>query len=72
MIACSAVLVSYTDSVTNNCGGTKVIARRWTATDDCGNSTNCVQTITVRDISKPALVCPPDLVLECPADTSTA
>src|SRR5205085_2269280 len=54
-----------------NCGATKIIARTWTAIDACGNSTNCVQTITVRDTTKPALTCPADLVLECPADTCT-
>src|SRR5207248_669097 len=68
---CSAVIVTYSDSVSNSCGGTETIARTWTATDACGNSASCVQTITVRDITKPTLTCPPDLVLECPADTST-
>src|SRR5207247_6729439 len=68
---CGAVTVTYLDSVTNNCGATKVIARTWTATDACGNSTNCVQTITVRDITKPVVTCPPDRILECPADTTT-
>src|SRR5436309_3134208 len=65
------VSVTYLDSVTNNCGGATVITRTWTATDACGNNTNCVQTITVRDITKPVITCPPDRTLECPADTST-
>src|SRR5207247_7705623 len=47
--ACSAVTISYSDVTTNNCAGTKVIARTWTATDRCGNSTSCVQTITLSD-----------------------
>src|SRR5439155_643386 len=68
---CGAVTVTYLDSVTNNCGATKVIARTWAATDACGNTTNCVQIITVRDITKPVVTCPRDLVLDCPADTST-
>jgi len=68
---CSAVLVTYSDSVSNGCTGTKVIARTWTATDACGNSASCVQTITVSDTILPTLTCPPDLVLECPADTGT-
>src|SRR2546427_7711046 len=68
---CSAVLVTYSDSVSNSCGGTETIARTWTATDACGNSSSCVQTITVRDTTKPTITCPPDLVLDCPADTST-
>src|SRR5439155_14152345 len=69
--ACSAITVNYSDSVTNNCSGTKVIARAWTATDACGNSASCVQTITVRDTLKPSLACPQDMILECPADTRT-
>src|SRR5205823_14128752 len=64
---CGAVTISYPDSVSNNCGGTKVILRTWTATDACGNSTNCVQTITVRDTTPPTISCPPNVVLECPA-----
>jgi hypothetical protein len=68
---CGQVTVVYSDVVTNKCGGTKVIARTWTATDDCGNSTNGLQTITVRDITPPTITAPTSLVLECPADTST-
>src|SRR5207247_8475971 len=48
-----------------------VINRTWTATDDCGNSSTCVQQITVRDTAPPVIIAP-DVVLECPAtDTST-
>jgi hypothetical protein len=68
---CSSVQVTFTDSVTTNCGGTRVIARKWTATDACGNSTNATQTISVIDSTAPGLIRPPDLVLECPANTST-
>jgi hypothetical protein len=68
---CGMVTVTYQDAVTTNCGPTKVIARTWTATDACGNTTNCVQTITVRDINKPSITCPANVVLECPANTST-
>ncbi len=68
---CGAVTILYTDSVSNNCGGTKVIARTWTAADECGNSATCVQTITVRDTTWPTIQCPADAVLECPADTRT-
>jgi hypothetical protein len=68
---CGAVTVSYSDVVSTNCGGAKTIARTWTATDACGNTTNCVQTITVRDTTRPAITCPPNRTLECPADTRT-
>ncbi|HXJ71234.1 MAG TPA: hypothetical protein VNM37_00230, partial [Candidatus Dormibacteraeota bacterium] len=68
---CGQVTVRYTDAVTNKCTGTRVILRTWTATDACGNSSSCVQTITVQDITKPVLTLPPDRVLQCPADTRT-
>src|SRR6266436_853240 len=40
--ACSAVTIGYSDVTNNNCAGTKMITRTWTATDDCGNSASCV------------------------------
>src|SRR5947208_16690108 len=43
------------------------IDRTWTATDDCGNSSTCVQRMTVRDTTPPAITVPPDVVLECQA-----
>jgi hypothetical protein len=69
--ACNAAAVTYSDSVSNSCGGTKIISRRWTATDTCGNTTNAVQTITVRDTTPPSLVLPANRVLDCPGDTRT-
>jgi hypothetical protein len=68
---CSAVTLSYSDVVTNGCGGTKFIVRSWTATDACGNAASATQTITVRDITPPALKMPANLVLQCPGDTRT-
>src|SRR5260370_38954306 len=66
-----SVKIYYSDVVSNGCAGTKVIYRTWTATDDSGLSTNVVHTITVRDTPPPTITCPPKLVLECPANTST-
>jgi hypothetical protein len=70
--ACGSVTITYSDSTSNGCGGTKVVSRLWTATDQCGNSTNALQTITVRDTTPPALTVPANAVLECPGDTSTS
>src|SRR5205807_1693757 len=68
---CGSVAVSYSDVASNSCGGTKVISRTWTATDGCGNIASALQTITVRDTTPPSITAPQDLVLECPADTTT-
>ena len=68
---CGQVTVRYADAVTNHCTGTRVIVRTWTATDECGNSSSCAQTITVSDTAKPVLTLPPNRVLQCPADTRT-
>lgn len=50
-----AVNVTFLHSVAQSCGSTyaKVISRTWTATDSCGNTSTCVQTITVQDTSAP-------------------
>jgi hypothetical protein len=69
--ACSTATISYSDVVTNGCGGTKVITRTWTATDPCGNSVSAVQTITLRDITPPTLALPSNRTLQCPGDTRT-
>src|SRR5207249_2524607 len=68
---CGPVSISFSDLISTNCGNTFVIARTWTATDQCNNSSSAVQTITVRDITPPRIVAPTNLVLECPAVTTT-
>src|SRR5260221_219706 len=68
---CGTVAITYSDSVSNACGGTKVISRTWTASDQCGNTTNRVQTITVRDTTPPIVTPHASVVLECPSDTTS-
>ena len=68
---CGSVTVTYSDSISNGCGGTRIVSRLWTATDACGNRTNALQTITVGDTTPPTISAPANAVLECPADTST-
>src|SRR5207248_3217359 len=68
---CSAVSISYSDSVSNTCGGTYVLSRTWVASDQCGNTRSCLQTITVRDTTPPIITCPTNTTLDCPANTTT-
>src|SRR6185436_9411620 len=44
-----------------------VNTRTWLATDDCGNTSTCSATITVRDITAPAITCPANTTIDCPA-----
>ena len=58
--------VTYTDAtLPGSCPQESTITRTWTATDNCGNSTECVQVIVVDDSTPPVIECPGDLVLEC-------
>jgi len=53
--------------VGDGCPGT--VTNTYIATDDCGNTAVCTQTITVNDTEAPMLVgTGPDLVVECEAD----
>ncbi|MDH3650553.1 MAG: T9SS type A sorting domain-containing protein, partial [Saprospiraceae bacterium] len=54
-------VVTFGDVVTPGaCPQESVITRTWTATDACGNSSTCVQTITIDDITPPTISCPDD------------
>ncbi len=58
------VAVSILSTVTN---GTcpQLITQTWQATDPCGNSSTCSQTVTVVDTTPPVLTCAPDKTVEC-------
>src|SRR5438876_4192126 len=62
-----AVTVSWQgDSISSsNCAGQFVISRTYRATDQCGNSATCVQTITVNDTNPPSITCPTSLTVGC-------
>ncbi|MDT8346245.1 MAG: gliding motility-associated C-terminal domain-containing protein [Flavobacteriaceae bacterium] len=58
---CSAATVSFNETTTaGTCDGESVITRTWVASDDCGNETTHVQTITVQDTTGPILDTPFD------------
>ena len=63
----TAPLVSSSDVIIPSmvCPQEYTINRTWTATDDCGNTSTCMQVITVEDSNAPAITCPPDVTIEC-------
>lgn len=74
--ACGKVTVTWEgDASSGSCP--KIITRTYKATDACGNTNTCTQTINVNDITPPVITCPPDIVVECgsntdPVNTGTA
>ncbi|MBW8040713.1 MAG: HYR domain-containing protein [Planctomycetes bacterium] len=47
------VTVTHSDQRQQSCGNAGTLARTWTATDESGNSSDCVQTITIVDTTPP-------------------
>jgi len=61
------VPVVYSESRTNgSCPDSYTLTRTWTATDDCGNSTQHIQTIQVQDTTPPVIgTAASDQTVEC-------
>jgi len=54
------------DRILTECGGnTGTIVRTWTVRDDCNNTANCVQTITIVDETAPVIICAPATTVSC-------
>ena len=71
---CSGIImVSPTEETTHgDCPNSFVIVRVWTFIDECGNTSNVSQTITVEDMTAPVIVgIPEDVTIECEADIPT-
>jgi hypothetical protein len=69
--ACDAsATITHSDSREDGaCPQSYDIVRRWTATDDCGNSASCTQRIRVRDTVAPVITsCPSDTQVQCRGD----
>jgi len=55
-------------TVTNNVGGPQsafAVTRLWRATDSCGNTSVCSQTITVMDTTPPTVTCATNKTVAC-------
>src|SRR5437667_2371790 len=60
--------ISIVSTITNrvgHCGNTFDATRTWQATDACGNSSQCSQTVTVEDHTPPTTICVPNKTVEC-------
>ena len=66
-----APIVTYNDVTTasENCVQEYTITRTWSAQDACGNTSSCVQTITVDDSTTPVITCPANITIQCTAIT---
>ncbi|MBK8567101.1 MAG: hypothetical protein IPN76_28190, partial [Saprospiraceae bacterium] len=54
--------IGFTDATTGGiCPQEFTIIRTWLATDACGNSSSCTQSILVSDNTAPIITCPPNL-----------
>lgn len=62
----------YIDPMSVVCVGTYTIQRTWTAEDNYGNTSSCVQTIQVEDTTEPTFTAPADVVLDCPGSYTVA
>lgn len=62
-----------TDQLFNGCDAFNfTITRTWVAQDVCGNSSTCVQMITVEDSTPPVINCPANINVSCNENTDPA
>jgi len=68
--ACGSITITELSTVTNfGCGERFVATRTWVATDSCGNTNICSQTIATRNVIGPTISCPAPSTLGCIATT---
>ena len=69
---CGLLIASFAVSETDNGTCPRVITRTYSIADSCGNTAQCIQTITVDDPESPVVTCPGDLMFECYGDVPPA
>ncbi|MBT8253431.1 MAG: PQQ-dependent sugar dehydrogenase, partial [Bacteroidia bacterium] len=71
----STATVAFTENTTaGSCAGDYTITRTWTATDECGNETIHIQTLSVTDTTDPGFneALPADVAVDCSSIPSAA
>ena len=63
--ACSGTNVTVTILSTVTNGPCPVITRTWLATDLCGNTNTCKQTVTIVDTTPPVITCATNKTVQC-------
>ena len=66
-----APVKTFVGDVSNGQTCPETITRTYRATDACGNSATCTQTIIVDDTNPPVVTCPADISVQCVADVPT-
>lgn len=62
---CGQTALAIVSTVTNaTSSNTYTATRTWEATDPCGNTVRCSQTVAVMDRTPPTITCPPAVVAE--------
>ncbi len=71
---CGSTFLTFADVTTPGaCAGSYSVTRTWTATDQCGNSSNASQTINVIDNTAPVIsTLPATSTISCPAQPEFA
>jgi len=83
---CSAVVCWTAPTASDNCGTVNLVSTHdpgdtfpvgtttvtYTATDACGNATDCVFDVTVNDDENPTITCPADITINADAGDCTA
>lgn len=75
---CPMVTVSQSETNTQDANPANIghynysISRTWKATDAAGNTSECVQTIYVQDVSSPSISCPIGVTLNCEDDNTSS
>src|SRR2546430_7673692 len=71
--ACGSATITILNTLTNlagHCGNTFDATRTWQATDACGNTAECSQTVTVEDHTPPTITRVPNKTIACTSPLS--